>query len=263
VIVAILAGFIPWIVYWVLVGNVPFKVAVIAALVAAVVSFVVGRARGRAGRTLEIGAIGVFVILTVLTFAMSQAFMERWVQPLSSAGIFLVALTSVLIGRPFVREFAESDQPPEVVKSELFGRITTLVTWIWVAAFAGMTVSAAIPPIVQGNATLLDTRTPLSFICYWVIPFTLLFGAVIAGRVLTDHMVAEANSPHTVRKTTFLAFKELGIDELLYLAHEKANREAGPGKEAYAVQVGGKGVPLTGDESREAWPASYKVRDVR
>jgi hypothetical protein len=209
--VAILAGFIPWIVYWILVGNVPFKVAVVAALAAAVVSFAVGRIRGTGGRTLEIGAIGVFVILTVLTFATSQAFMERWVQPLSSAGIFLVALASVLIGRPFVREFAESDQPPEVVKSELFGRITTLVTWIWVAAFAGMTVSSAIPPIVQDNATLLDTRTPLTFICYWVIPFVLLFGAVITGRLLTDHMVAEANSPHTVRKTTFLAFKELAL----------------------------------------------------
>jgi hypothetical protein len=261
--VAILAGFAPWIVYWVLVGNVPFKVAVLAALATAVVSFVLGRARGRAGRTLELGAIGVFVILTVLTFTTSQAFMERWVQPLSSAGILLVALVSVLIGKPFVREFAEVDQPPQVIKSELFGRITTLVTWIWVGAFAGMTVSSAIPPIVQGNATLLDTRTPVSFVFYWVVPFLLLFGAVMAGRVLTDRMVAEANSPNTVRRTSFVAFKELGIDELLYLAQETASREAGPGKEAFAVQVGGKGIPLTGDESRESWPATYKVRERR
>ena len=50
-------------------------------------------------------------MLTVLTFTLSQSFMERWMQPLSNAGIFLVALTSVLIGRPFVREFAEVDQP--------------------------------------------------------------------------------------------------------------------------------------------------------
>ena len=261
--VAILAGSMPWIVYWVLVGNVPFRVAVLAALAAAVLSVLLGRARGRAGRTLELGAVGVFVILTVLTFATSQAFLERWVQPLSSAGIFLVALVGVLVGRPFVREFAESDQPPDVVKSELFGRITTLVTWIWVAAFAGMTVSSAIPALVQGNATLLDTRTPLSFVCYWVVPVLLLFGAVLAGRVLTDRMVAEANSPDTVRRTTFLAFKELGIDELLYLAQQKADREVGPGKQAYAVQVGGKGVPLTGDDSRESWPATYKVRAAR
>jgi hypothetical protein len=261
--VAILSGFAPWIVYWVLVGNVPFKVAVLAALAIAVLSFAVGRVRGTGGRTLELGAIGTFVVLTLLTFTLSQDFMERWVQPLSSAGIFLVALTSVLVGRPFVREFAEVDQAPEVVKSELFGRITTLATWIWVGAFAGMTVSSSIPPIVQGNATLLDTRTPLSFVCYWVVPFLLLGLAVLASRVLTDRMVAEANNPNTVRRTTFLAFKELGIDELLYLAHQKADREVGPGKEAFAVQVGGKGVPLTGDESRESWPATYKVRDAR
>lgn len=260
---AILAGFAPWIVYWVLVGNVPFKVAVLAALATAVASYAVGRVKGRAGRFLELGAIGVFVVLTLLTFTLSQAFMEQWVQALSSAGITLVALISVLVGRPFVREFAEVDQAPEVVKSELFGSITTVLTWVWVGAFAGMTVSSAIPPLVQGDATLLDVNEPLSIVCYWVVPFLLLFGAALAGRVVTDRMVAEANSPNTVRKTTFIAFKELGIDELLYLAQEKATREAGPGKEAFAVQVGAKGTPLTGDESRESWPASYKVREAR
>ena len=260
---SILAGFAPWIVYWILVGNVPFAVAVLAALATAVVSFAAGRVRGKPGRTLEVGGIAVFVVLTLLTFALSQDVLERWVQPLSSAGILLVALVSVLAGRPFVREFAEADQAPEVIKSELFGRITTLVTWIWVGAFAVMTVSSTIPPLVQGDATLLDVDSPLSIVCYWVVPVLALFSAVVAGRMLVDHMVAEANSPHTVRKTTFIAFKELGIDELLYLAQEKATREAGPGREAFAVQVGAKGTPLTDDESRESWPASYKVREAR
>jgi hypothetical protein len=261
--VAILSGFAPWIVYWVLVGNVPFTIAVLAALAIAVLTFVIGRLKGVRGRTLEIGAIATFVVLAVLTLTLSQNFMERWLQPLSSAGIFLVALSSVLIGKPFVREFAEVDQPPEVVKSELFGQITTLVTWIWVGAFAGMTVSSLIPPIVQDHVTILETTKPLSFVCYWLIPFLLVGLAVLGSRVLTDRMVAAANNPNTVRRTTFVAFKELGIDELLYLAQEKANREVGPGKEAFGVQVGGKGTPLTGDESRESWPASYKVREAR
>jgi hypothetical protein len=263
----ILSGFAPWIVYWVLVGNVPFTAAVLVALAVAVGALIVSRRRRSPGGALEIGAVAVFLVLAVLTFTVSQSFMERWIQPLSSAGILLVALIGILIGKPFVREFAEVDQPKEVVNSELFGRITTLVTWIWVAAFAGMTVSSAIPPIVQGldgpAATILDTRTPLAFVCYWVIPFVLLGSAVLAGRVLSDRMVAEATSPHTVRRSSFVAFKELGIDELLYLAKEKADREVGAGMEAYAVQVGGKGVPLTGDESRESWPVSYKVRERR
>src|SRR3984893_18581522 len=150
-VVGILLGFAPWIVYWVLVGNVPFTTAVLVALTVAVLSFVIGRLKGNPGRTLEIGAVGTFFVLTILTFMLSQSFMERWMQPLSNAGIFLVALTGVLIGKPFVREFAEMGQPPEVVESEPFGQITTLLTWSWVAAFAGMTVSSSIPPIVYGK----------------------------------------------------------------------------------------------------------------
>lgn len=260
---AILSGFAPWIVYWILVGNVPFTAAVLVALAVAVSAYVVGRVRGAAGRTLEIGAIATFAVLTVLTVTVSQDFLERWIQPLSSLGIFLVALIGVLVGRPFVREFAAADQSPEVIKSELFGTITSRVTWIWVGAFAGMTMSSAIPPIVQGDATLLDTRTPLSFLCYWVLPFALLGGAVLAGRVLTERMVAEATSPHTVRRSTFVAFKDLEIDQLYYLARERAEREAGPDLEAYDVKLGSQGVPLTGDESRESWPMSYKLRERR
>lgn len=260
---AILSGFAPWIVYWILVGNVPFTAAVLVALAVAVASYTIGRVRGTAARTLEIGAIAVFAVLTVLTVTVGQAFLERWIQPLSGLGILLVALAGVLAGRPFVREFAEADQSPEVVKSELFAAITTRITWIWVAAFAGMTVSSAIPPIVQGDATVLDTTAPLSFICYWVVPFALLGAAVLGGRVLTERMVAEATSPHTVRKSTFVAFKELEIDQLYYLARERAEREAGPDLEVYDVKLGSIGVPLTGDESRESWPMSYKLRARR
>ncbi|MGB8501381.1 hypothetical protein [Mycobacterium sp.] len=254
----ILLGFAPWIVYWVLVGNVPFTTAVLVALSVAVLSFVIGRVKSRPGRTLEIGAVATFLVLAVLTFTLSQSFMERWIQPLSSAGIFLVALVGVLIGRPFVREFAEVDQPPEVIESEVFRRITTLLTWIWVAAFAGMTVSSSIPPIVYGDATILDTKTPLSFICYWVIPFSLLGLAALASRVLPERMVPDPED--IVRSTTFVAYGEATIDELYYLAQEHANREAGKDKEAYDVKVGGKGTPLVGDEDRNSWPSTYKVR---
>jgi hypothetical protein len=55
--VGILFGFAPWIVYWVLVGNVPFLTAVLVALAVAVATFVVGRVKGTPGRTLEIGAL--------------------------------------------------------------------------------------------------------------------------------------------------------------------------------------------------------------
>lgn len=126
----ILFGFAPWIVYWILVGNVPFVTAVLVAFAVAIAALVVSRLSGSPGRTLEIGAVATFFLLTVLTFTVSQGFMERWMQPLSTAGIFVVALVSVLIGKPFVREFAVVGQPKEVIDSEPFARITTLLTWI-------------------------------------------------------------------------------------------------------------------------------------
>ncbi len=257
---SILVGFAPWIVYWVLVGNVPFEAAVLVALAVAVAAFVIGRVKGTPGRSLEIGAIATFVVLAILTFTLSQSFMEQWMQPLSNAGIFLVALTGVLTGRPFVREFAEVDQPEEVIKGAVFKRITTLLTWIWVGAFAGMTVSSAIPPLVYGKATILDTKTPLSFVCYWVIPFTLLGAAALASRVLPEKMTP---GDEEVRNTSFVTFAEAEIDQLIYAATEHANREVGAGKEAYDVRIGSKGIPLSGDETRESWPATYKVRPKR
>ncbi|WP_167100882.1 hypothetical protein [Mycobacterium sp. DL592] len=254
----ILVGFAPWIVYWVLVGNVPFETAVLVALATAIAGLVIGRAKKAPGLTFEIGAVATFSVLTILTFAVSQSFMERWIQPLSNVGIFLVALVGVIIGKPFVREFAAAGRSDEVVNSELFGRITTRLTWIWVAAFAGMTVSSAIPPVVQGDATILDTKTPLSFVCYWVIPFALLGLAALASRLLPDRMTLPDNA---IRETSFVAYSEAAIDELYYLAQEHANREVGAGKEAYDVKVGGMGMALTGDDTRKSWPSTYRVRD--
>jgi hypothetical protein len=256
-----LFGFAPWIVYWILVGNVPFTAAVVVALWIALAAFFIGSGLGKPGRTLELGAIATFAVLTALTFTLSDTFMQRWIQPLGNAGIFLTALTSLLIGKPFVREFAAAEQPPDVVKTELFGRITRVLTWVWIAAFAGMTVSSAIPPVVEGNATILDTKTPLSFVCYWVIPFSLLGLASLASRWLPNRMLVGIED--LARETSFVAYDEATIDELYYLAQEHANREVGPGKEAYQVKVGGMGTPLTGDESRKSWPSTYKVRDQR
>lgn len=256
-----LFGFAPWIVYWVLVGNVPFGTAVSVALLMAVAVFAVGRASGKPGQTLEIGAVATFVILAALSFVLDDAFMARWIQPLSNAGIFLVALIGVLIGKPFVREYAAAEQPADIINTDLFKRVTTMLTWIWVAAFAGMTISSAIPPLVQGNATILDTKTPLSFLGYWVIPFTLLGAAAVASRLLPERMLAGIDDLE--RETSFVAYDEATIDELYFLAQEHANREVGPGKEAYNVKVGGMGTPLTGDESRKSWPSTYKVRDKK
>ncbi len=254
-------GFAPWIVYWVLLANAPFAAAAVVALAVALAALLVGRGRCAPGRTLDIGAVATFAALAVLTVSSNQSFLERWLQPLSTAGVLVTALAGMLIGKPFVREIAGVGQPAALVNSESFGRTTSRLTWIWVATFAGMTVSSSIPPIVRGDATVLDTTTPLCVVCYWVIPFSLLGLALLAPRLLPDPLIARADD--APRKTTFVAYSEATIDELYYLAQQHANREVGAGQEAYDVKVGGLGTPLVGDEGRKSWPSTYKVREAR
>ena len=152
-----LFGFAPWIVYWVLVGHVPFTVAALIGLAIAVAAFAIGSATGKPRNPLQIGAVATFLVLTVLTFTLGDPFNQRWIQPLSIAGIFLVALIGLLIGKPFVREFAAAEQPDDVVKTELFRRIVTLLTWLWIAAFAGMTAVQAGRPHSQPNCRFNST----------------------------------------------------------------------------------------------------------
>jgi hypothetical protein len=255
-----LFGLAPWIVYWVLVGNVPFGAAALAGLAVAAVALALG-GTGTPQRTLEIGSTATFVVLVVLTFALGGSFAQRWMLPLSTAGFLVVALAGTLTGKPFVRAFAAAEHPADVVKTDLFVRTVGVLNWIWLTTAAGMTVSSAIPPIVRGDATILDTRTPLSYVCYWLVPFTLLGLAALASRILPQRMLVGIDDLE--RNTSFVAYDEATIDELYFLAQEHANREVGPGKEAYNVKVGGMGTPLTGDESRKSWPSTYKVREKR
>ena len=186
--------------------------------------------------------------------------LERWALPLSIAGILLVPDRHA-DRQVFRARVRRSGSTPGVVESDVFGQITTRLTWIWVVVFGGMTVSSSIPPIVRRDASILDAKTPVSFVGYWVIPFSLLGLGALATKILRDRMTAGAGD--IVRKTTFVAYGEATIDELYYLAQEHANREVGAGQEAYNVKVGGMGTPLVGDDSRQSWPSTYKVRQSR
>jgi acyl-CoA thioester hydrolase/bile acid acetyltransferase-like protein/bile acid acyltransferase/acyl-CoA thioester hydrolase-like protein len=167
-------GFLPWVLYWVLIGNVPFRVAVCVALAVAVGIQAVSRLRGQPWRSLDVGSLAVFAILTSAAFVLDDDVLERWLQPLSNLGIFLVALVGLLAGRPFVREYAADTVDPTTARSDGFRAVTTAMTWLWVAVFAAMTVLAVIPPLVDGAATIRDDGGLLSVLCYWVVPFVLL-----------------------------------------------------------------------------------------
>lgn len=184
----IFGAFLPWIVYWILVGNVDFRLAVLIAFGVAALHFVRARVAGGAPKVLDIGTLAVFAILTIVAYATDDAFLERWLQPLSSGALLAIALVSLLIGKPFVRQYARETVPEEYWDSPRFLRTTLVITWAWIAAFAVMAVSALIPPLVDGDSTTLDQNDTLSIVFYWVIPFVALAAAVLFTKWYPDEV---------------------------------------------------------------------------
>ncbi|MCW4352361.1 acyl-CoA thioesterase/BAAT N-terminal domain-containing protein [Hoyosella sp. YIM 151337] len=176
-----LIGFAPWIVYWILVGNTGFVHAVAIALGIAIAGPIVQRMRGGRLHTLDIGTGVVFAVLLVLAFALSDAVLERWLQPISNSGLFLITVAGLALGRPFVREYAEEQVDQQTAASDGFRVITVAMTWMWAGAFGVMTLSSLIPPIVDGEATIRDEGHLLSVVCYWVVPYTVLGIAGLAS----------------------------------------------------------------------------------
>ena len=250
-------GFASWAVYWVLVGNAPPLIAAAAAL--AVAGTVLATDREPSARLLGIGALATFAVLAVLPPLLGCA--QHWVLPLSFAGLFATLLTGTVLGRSVVAAVVKADLPAAVAQTELFSPLVKRLTWIWLGALAAMSVSAVIPPIALADATVHSTRGPLVYLCTWVIPF-----GILAAAALTSHLVAgrlTAGFDDVARKTSFVSFIDMEIDQLYYLAQEHANREVGPGEEAYNVTVGSTGTPLLGDDTRVSWPSTYKVRQRR
>ena len=99
-------GFLPWVLYWALIGNVPFRVAAVLVLVVAIAVQVIGRLRRQPVAAWRWASLAVFALLTVAAFVVDDDVLARWMQPLSNLGIFLVALGGLAVGRPFVREYA-------------------------------------------------------------------------------------------------------------------------------------------------------------
>jgi hypothetical protein len=193
-------GFLPWVLYWVLIGNVVFRLMVCLVLAVAVGTQVVSRLRRQPWRLFDLGSLVVFAILTLAAFVSADAILERWLQPLGNLGLFLVALVGLLVGRPFVWEYAAEVVDATTARSDRFRAVTTTMTWLWVAVFAAMTVVTMIPPLVDEAATIRDDTGLLSVLCYWVLPCVLL-GLAASASGLVPPWFESRSAPVEQRET--------------------------------------------------------------
>jgi len=188
--------FAPWLVYWCLIGNSSFRTALLLAF--AVSAWVIGRSvlNGQRPKILEIGTFATFIVLVILAFTASDSFLQQWIQPITNGAIFLIALISVLIGRPFTLEYARESVTSEVAAKPGFMKVTRTIGWVWVLAFFVMTVSAFIPPLVEGSASIKDAGDTTSVIGYWIIPIGSLAAAILFTKWYPDFYARQKANEH-------------------------------------------------------------------
>lgn len=211
-VMAFVVGFAPWIVYWILVGNVPFLTAVLVAFGLALAVNALALVRRQPLMALEVGTAVVFLVFTVMALTLPESFLERWLQPLGNLGLFVIVLVSVLVGKPFTLQYARRSAPRELWDEPGFVYVCVLLAWVWVAAMAAMTVVSAIPPLVDGGATIKDEDDALSIACYWVLPFTFLGLAFIFTSKFPDWFAAAAGGDDTAERPSRPAATPLPVD---------------------------------------------------
>lgn len=187
--VAFIIGFVPWIIYWILVGNAPFLTAVLAGLGFAVAINVSTLVRRQPLMVLEAGTAVVFAVFVIMALTLPEDFLERWLQPLGNAGLFAIVLISILIGKPFTLQYARKSTPLEQWDDPGFVYVCRLLAWLWAGTMGFMTIVSAIPPIVDGDATVRDADDTLSVVCYWVLPFIALGVAMLVTSKYPDWFV--------------------------------------------------------------------------
>lgn len=172
-IVNAIVGFLPWIVYWALIGSVPFRVAVVVAVLISVVVTFRPRRKPPRHTGFEIGTAICLLVLLVVSFATDGSALQRWIQPITTGCLFLVAGVLQLMGRPFTLPYAQAAVDEKTRRLDGFVWINRMMSAVWCVTFAVMTLISAIPPLVQGSATSSSGGSLLSILCYWVLPFTL------------------------------------------------------------------------------------------
>jgi hypothetical protein len=180
--VQVFFGFAPWIAFMVLSSNNTFELAAVIALVIALVVFLISRRSGSKPTAFDYATLGFFALLVIVGLFVSDAAVATWVQPVSNFALVTIALVSILIGKPFTREYARQPLPPEVWDSPGFLQGTLRVAWVWVAAFAVMTISSLIT-VFRPNWETWTT---------WAIPIVTFVAAVLYTRAVEIRGAAHA-----------------------------------------------------------------------
>jgi hypothetical protein len=169
--VAILLGFVPFILFAIL-TNLSIDLALWAAFAAAFAISIRDFAHSRLLRTLDIGSLTVFGLLSLYVGFIEPSIPIQMARLVADGSLFAMAVASMLFGNPITLEYAREQVPEEFWKTPRFVLTNYVITAGWAIAFAVMALADAVAD--------MNKRLPLTLdlgVCLAVLAFAILFTA--------------------------------------------------------------------------------------
>lgn len=177
--------FAPWIVMSVLVGPERFVLAVSLATACALAVVCANRLVGVRLKLLDGVGVAFFAALVAVGLVVDDVtrhWLERWSGDISNTLIMLIALGSILVGKPFTVQYAHETIAPEHWETERFRRLNYTVTWVWTGAFALTAIVGFLGDGVLNEPDNLWTN--------WIVQIAALILALRFTEWYPDHAIA-------------------------------------------------------------------------
>jgi len=129
----ILVSFIPWIVYWVLCGM-GSKLGIVIPLAISLI-LIIPQIRKRDFNLMDVTSVLYFSIASGGTFILNLNIFMKSSGFLGYLALFLMALFSIIIKKPYTLQVSKKDYPEIYWKDKSFLAINNIITIVWVGIF--------------------------------------------------------------------------------------------------------------------------------
>jgi hypothetical protein len=126
----------------------------------------------RKPKILEVGTTVLFCGLAVYAFIMQPAWSIIGVRLRVDAGLLIIVLITLAVGRPFTIQYAREQVAPEFWESSEFIRTNYVITAVWALAFAVLVIATLlylpdVPPRVGILATIAALVGAIKFTSWY------------------------------------------------------------------------------------------------
>jgi hypothetical protein len=129
--------------------------------------------RGRSIKMLGAGCVVVFTGLGAYVTLIDPTLSSSAVRLATDAGVLAISLASLIIGKPFVRQYALEEVDAETAKLPGFKKAIYIITWAWTGAFVlmiiGNVLTIYVPglPLWSGLVIAFAARNSAAFVTAW------------------------------------------------------------------------------------------------